>query len=63
MSLKIVASIHFSVTQYLAHVTLNAQVVGLNLSIASWLCNILGQDVNSIHASPYQGVKVGLAKT
>ena len=50
-------------TKWIVHGTLNAQVMGSNLSAASWLCNILGQDVNSMHASPYQDVKLGLAKT
>ena len=51
------------VAKLIVHGTLNVQTTGLNLSAASWLCKILGQDVNSMHASPYQGVKLGLAKT
>ena len=47
------------VAKWIVHGTLNMQVVGLNLSAAvGQLCNILGQDVNSMYASPYQGVKL-----
>ena len=45
--------------KWIAHGTLDLHVVGLNLSAASWLlCNILWQDVNSMCASPHQGVKL-----
>ena len=41
------------VTKWIVHGTLNVQVMGLNLSVVSWICKILRQDVNSMHASPY----------
>ena len=47
----------YVVAEWIAHGTLNAQIVGWNLSAASWLCNILKQDLNSMLASHHQGVK------
>ena len=47
------------VAEWIAHGTLNLHIAGSNLSAASWLlCNITGQDVNSMCASPHQGVKL-----
>ena len=47
------------VAEWITCDTLNLHIVGLNLSAASWLlCNILGQNVNSMCASPHQGVKL-----
>ena len=47
------------VAEWIARGTLDPHVTGSNLSAASWLlCNILGQDVNSMCASPHQGVKL-----
>ena len=47
------------VAKWIACETLNLHIAGLNLSATGWLlCNILGQDVNFMYASPHQGVKL-----